>query len=387
MRIGFYSPTYPIFAEGGIGTYTRSVAQALSRRDHEVHVLTPGDGSHTLRDGAVLVHTIPVRYARVLDRLVPGIGACWRVMRAFQRLARDYRLDIIEFPNWEGVGLYVGRCLTTPLVVRLHTSSLEAHQIDGTLSGRIVRMDVSRERKQGRIADCLVTHSETHRRAMAEEYGVPIGRIALVPHGIAIPEASKGAASEREAATVLYVGRLEHRKGTLSLLDAVPQILREVPDAMFVLIGRDRPHCPGGKSHAEYLRENFPPEIARRVRLLGRLSDEEVEGWYKRAALFVAPSLYESFGLVFLEAMRWATPVIGTTAGGIPEIVENNRSGLLVPPGNSPELAAAVIALLKDERRRHELGVAGRQRVIERFSEERMAQQVEELFVRVLKAA
>ena len=131
-----------------------------------------------------------------------------------------------------------------------------------------------------------------------------------------------------------------------------------MPDARFVLIGADRPHCPGGRTHAEYLEQEFPPEV--------RDGSHSPAGSRNRkwtlaqtADLFVAPSRYESFGLIFLEAMRWGTPVIGTTAGGIPEVVEDGKSGLLVPPEAPAELAAALIRLLSDPVRRATLGGGG----------------------------
>jgi hypothetical protein len=300
-----------------------------------------------------------------------------------QRIAREHELDVVEFPNWEGMGLYYARRRRTPLVVRLYTSSLEAHTIDGTETQRLVRWDIHRERRQCRLADCLVTHSEEHRKKIADECGIPSDQIAIIPLGITSPPETSEC-RDRELATILHVGRLEHRKGTLQLLQAAPAVLREVPEAKFVLIGRDRAHCPGGKTHAEYLREQFPLEVQQRVQLVGRLSDDAVEDWYRRATLFVGASIYESFGLTFIEAMRWGTPVVGTTGGAIPEVVEHDRSGLLVPPGDSGALAQAMIALLKDERKRRELGQAGRRRVAERFSVERMALDAERLFVRVV---
>ena len=135
----------------------------------------------------------------------------------------------------------------------------------------------------------------------------------------------------------------------------------------------------------QYLREEFPLEVQRQVQLLGRLPDADVETWLRRATLFAAPSVYESFGLIFLEAMRWGTPVIGTLAGGIPEIIENDHTGVLVPPGDPESLAAAIIALLRDPARRQRLGEAGRQRSETGFSSQRMGQQMVELYAEVVK--
>ena len=219
-----------------------------------------------------------------------------------------------------------------------------------------------------------MTHSDAHRRQMAEELGIDAARIALIPLGIPLGRAFERPRNRSGELTVVYLGRMEKRKGTLDLLKAAPEVLRAVPEARFVLIGADRPHCPGDRTHARYLEEEFPPEVRSRIRLAGRLPDDEVDRLLQSADVFVAPSLYESFGLIFVEAMRWGTPVVGTRVGGIPEIVEDGESGLLVSPGNPAELAGALIALLRDEGRRRRIGEAGRRRVEAEFSAERMAE-------------
>ncbi len=174
--------------------------------------------------------------------------------------------------------------------------------------------------------------------------------------------------------------QLEKRKGTADLLTAVPTVLRTVPRARFVLIGADRRHCPGDRTHAEFLQDEFSPEVRDRILLAGRLPTNEVDAWLQKADVFVAPSLYESFGLVFLEAMRWGTPVVGTTAGAIPEIIEDGRSGLLVPPSNPQALAHAMVRLLRDRAFSQRLGEAGRARCIAHFSAERMADRMASLY-------
>jgi glycosyltransferase involved in cell wall biosynthesis len=117
---------------------------------------------------------------------------------------------------------------------------------------------------------------------------------------------------------------------------------------------------------------------------LGHIPDNEVTRWLQTADVFVAPSLYESFGLVFLEAMRWGTPVVGTWAGAIPEIIEDGKTGLLVKPQSPGELADAIIQLLKDPARRRALGEMGRRRVETDFKVERMTRQVSELYQTVI---
>ncbi len=385
MRIGFFSSSYPgVTGEGGIGTYTRNLAHALAALGHGVHVLTPGDAGKTVEDGPVSVHLCRDDYFPVADRLVPGAGAGYRVGTAMARLVKRHGLDIVEFPNWGGVGLWYAARRPAPLVVRLYTSAAESNLIDGVANARNAAWDVRRERWLSRTADALVTHSDAHRRQMAVELGVDAARIALIPLGIPLGDAFERPRNRSGELTVVYLGRMEKRKGTIDLFHAAPEVLRAVPEARFILIGADRAHCPGGRTHARYLEDEFPPEVRSRIRLAGRLPDDEVDRLLRSADVFVAPSLYESFGLIFVEAMRWGTPVVGTRAGGIPEIVEDGESGLLVSPGNPTELAGALIALLRDEELRCRIGAAGRRRVESEFSAERMAERAVAFYERAI---
>ena len=319
-----FAPNYPsVSGEGGIGKYVREGAAAMCLSGHEVHVLTPGVGPRTA-DGTVSVHRCSANWSPILDRIYPGAGVCWQVGRAMLGLVRRHELDVVEFPNWEGLALYFAWRRPVPVVVRLHTSSRQTVAIDGLALTRARRADIQRERLSARMADALTTHSHAHQLTMAEELNVDVEQIRVIPHGIA-PAPERVDPRDRDPQTVVYLGRLEHRKGSIDLLHAVPLVLHECPDAMFILIGADRAHCPGGRTHAQYLSDEFPLEVQGHVRLLGRRPDAEVETWLRRATLFVAPSLYESFGLIFLEAMRWGTPVIGTRAGGIPEIVDHDH--------------------------------------------------------------
>src|SRR5437867_3173809 len=130
MRLGIYTPNYPGFTgEGGIGTYTRVLSHALAAAGHSVHVLTPGSGP-SRRDDLVAVHFCSTKHLPGIDLLVPGAGACWRVGRAMSRLVTGQRLDVVEFPNWEGRGLLFQATRRVPTVVRLSTSSSESQQID-----------------------------------------------------------------------------------------------------------------------------------------------------------------------------------------------------------------------------------------------------------------
>lgn len=383
MRVGIFSPTYPgINGEGGIGTYTRSLGRSLSSLGHEVHVLTIGDPGRASEDSGVKIHTCNYSYVRGVDKALPGLGAAYHIGRAMKRLSREHAFDVVEFPNWEGRSLWYSIRRPAPVVIRLHTSSAESQKIDQAVASKGDRWDVRREFWSSRMADSLVTHSSAHRAMMAEELGVGEGSISVIPHGIDVdPDFVRPA--EGTTPTVVFLGRMERRKGSLDLLKAIPAVLESVPDARFHFIGSDRAHCPGGKTHVQWSDEELPSHAREAITFHGRLPDPDVDRWLQTASVFVAPSLYESFGLIFLEAMRWGTPVIGTTVGGIPEIIEDDVSGLLVSPENPDQLSSAIIRLLRDPELRRRLGTEGRSTVKSRFSADLMGRRVAEFYGQV----
>src|SRR5262249_46841395 len=154
---------------GGIGTYTHHLAHGLSALNHSVHVVTPAPAMGEERDGTVTLHLVPTGHFPVLERFLPGSGACYRVGRSLQTIVNRHKLDLVEFPNWEGLGVLFCWFRRVPVVVRLHTSSLETQRIDGVSRSGLAQWDVRRERWLARSADTLVTHSQAHRAMMAEE--------------------------------------------------------------------------------------------------------------------------------------------------------------------------------------------------------------------------
>ncbi len=108
--------------------------------------------------------------------------------------------------------------------------------------------------------------------------------------------------------------------------------------------------------------------------------EEQLSSLYQNCDLFVAPSLYESFGLIYLEAMNYAKPVIGCRAGGIPEVVDDGVTGRLVDPNSPKQLAEAIVTLLKSPRLLYEYGLAGRQRLLDHFTHIHMARMFERAY-------
>jgi glycosyltransferase involved in cell wall biosynthesis len=186
--------------------------------------------------------------------------------------------------------------------------------------------------------------------------------------------------SREPGCRILYVGRFETRKGIDILAEAIPAVLAAEPEARFVLVGDpnvdEDGRGPTYRGQVEKLVARYPG----RVEMTGVLSRDALVEQYARADIFVAPSRYESFGLIFLEAMMHGAACVGTEAGGIPEVVENGVTGLLVPPADSSALADALSRLAGDAALRRRLGEAGFAAFQEKFTAERMAEAAEKTY-------
>lgn len=162
---------------------------------------------------------------------------------------------------------------------------------------------------------------------------------------------------------LLFVGRLASNKGLVTLVQAFARLAPSHPDLSLILVGED------GGSGVDVDRAAQDSGIASKVRRVGFIKDDGLlASAYAQAEVFILPSEYEAFGLVLLEAMAQGTPVVAARAGGMPDVVEEGRNGLLVPTKDAPALAAALEDLLAHPERRRELGRYGREVTVPRYS-------------------
>ena len=173
------------------------------------------------------------------------------------------------------------------------------------------------------------------------------------------------------------VANLFPRKGYEVMLRALPAIVHAVPTVHYMIVGSDdQGYADGLKRLAQEL------QIADRVHIVG--FQDPVQPFLAALDLYVHPALMEGFGIAVVEAMAMGKAVIATTTGGLPEVVAQGETGLLVPPGDAESLAVAVVSLLEDKVRREQMGSKGRARAQERFSLDASVKQMEQLYGEVL---
>jgi len=219
-------------------------------------------------------------------------------------------------------------------------------------------------------------------KAILIQDGIAAGRIDVVHDGIDVGKIAHRPALALHAEywlphgvpVIVNVGALVGHKGQKFLIEAMPLVLREVPDAHLIIFGEGELRLPLEKQVKQL-------NLAKRVLLPG--FREDVLSLMKTANLFVMSSLTEGLGSAVLDAMAMGQAVVGTTAGGIPEAVIPSETGLLVEPGNARELAGAIVTLLKDQALRERYGEAGRERVAEHFGVDRLVERTLAVYERV----
>ena len=216
-----------------------------------------------------------------------------------------------------------------------------------------------------RQVDLFVAASEAI-KTILEHDGIPTSRIVVVHDGIDVAKIQRLPAVNLRAEywlphgvpLIVNVGALVAHKGQKHLLDAMPHVLREVPDAHLVILGE-------GELRPQLERQIKDLRLEKRALLAGFRDD--VLQLVKSADLFVMSSITEGLGSTVLDAMAMSLAVVGTRAGGIPEAVVHGETGLLVPPADPRALAGAIVRLLKDAPLRNQMGQAGVKRVAEHF--------------------
>ena len=248
-------------------------------------------------------------------------------------------------------------------------------------------MHLERELFNG--SDGILSISDAISTKCLKDYGIPSHemRIEMVPIGLEDPRASGATLPQPgqvDAVRVVFVGRLEQRKGIDVLLEAAKTLLPRYAELSFDLVGDDSIEDSTGRT----FRESFTAEYGSepwmdRVRFRGEVSDAELRGFYRTADIVVAPSRFESFGIVALEAMSEGKPVIGCRTGGMVEVIEDEVSGLLAEPGDTETLQSAIARLVSDRGLRSRLGDQGRSLYESKFTADRMADRVIEFLTSI----
>jgi len=365
---------------GGGETHVRRLGARLVAMGHQATVITRrGDVAWPVEDDVdgIRVRRVPPagpgRTGKYL--MVPA------ALRAVLREGRHHDLIVVRATRVLGLpGLLAGRALGRPVILQ--------PEINGELSGEaltwgwtrgrslvpVVRALVRLRNLWLRDGDGFVAMSRRIRDEMIES-GVARERVTLIHHGVDTGRFRPAKPGEREALRaslglpdrllVVFTGRLLRGKGLESLVAAFGQVALVEPDVHLVLVG-------SGSGQALSIEKDLERDVRERGlqdRVVFTGAVEAVEGHLKAADIFVFPSIFEALGISLVEAASCGLPAVASRTGGIVDVVEDERSGLLVTPGRTDELAASILSLVRDSSHRVEMGRRARAVALAGFDE------------------
>jgi len=366
VKIGIVSQSYyPRY--GGVTEHVHHTALELRRRGHEVTIIT----SHFMRGqphrerGVERVgHNLLIPFNGAFVDLAVG----FRLTHQLRRVFRQYDFDVLHThaPLVPTLPLFAIRAATCAQVGTFHTTAGRSKLLE--IAGPWLEPIVQK-------LDARIAVSPTALEFSARYFP---GDYTVIPNGVDVDRFRPDVAPfpewrEPGRVNVLFVGRLDPRKGVHHLIAAIPEVLERTKGAArFLIVGNS------------YLRPKLeaavPPSAKDSVRFLGHVPVEELPRWYATGDIFVSPaSGNESFGIVLIEAMASGRAVIASDIPGYRSVVQPNENAVVVPPDNVPALASAIVELIQDPARRERLGRIGRERALE-FSWPRVTDQIEAVY-------
>lgn len=375
MRILQISPYFHPYV-GGQERYVRSLGRALVDRGHAVEILT---SNFPKRETSEVIDGIQVRRFNFLCRPLNNPIS----FTVFLHLAKHFAdFDIIHTHNEHAaVSLYsalVKSYSKTPLVVTCHGQL----RFDNFTKDFIEKCySKSFGAKVLRKADKVVAISNSD-KTYIHSLRVPIDKITVIPNGVDLNRYNYQASNPLNMSfegnkVVLFVGPLIKRKGPQVLIQAIPQIVKDSPDVIFLFAG-------GGnyKKKAEELTVRLG--VDKYTRFTGYVTEEKLHSLYRHSNLFVLPSFSEALSYTILDAFVFSKPVVSTLIPCIQDYLRG--STLLVQPGDSEALAEAVILLLNEKKLAEELGAKGRRLVETHFSWDIAVNKMLETYQQVLNS-
>lgn len=363
MRVALACP-YAWDAFGGVQTHVRDLAGALRARGHDVLVLAPARRPGAVHSLQPVGRAIGVRFGGSVAPICPSPASARRIERAL----RGFAPDVVHAhePFAPSTALFAALASRVPVVATFHSFDPRA---------RVRRTARPLLRRLARSIDAGIAVSNAARATVAEEIDAPVW---VVPNGVDSARFAGGRPLGLRPPNVLWVHRLDPRKGFPLALDAFLGLAEAHREARLVVVG-DGP----GRS---FLRR-LAPEARTRIEFAAAVPDRALPAHHARSRIFLAAATgRESFGISLVEAMAAGLPVVATNIPGYRELVRDGVEGLLVPPGDAAALRAAVGRLLEDTDLAAALGARGRLRA-DHFSWDRLLPRIEEIYERASRRA
>ena len=399
MRIAYISYEMPpISGNGGIGTYIAQISRIMADRGHDVHVFCGVESN----PGSEKIEKVTVH--RVLgSRSQFGEN----VLSVFSDINQQSPFDLIESQEYKAEGYYVRiKYPKIPHIVKCHTPSFIVGRLNNKRDNwlnriRYIIMGLVRfklvkpywtyyylddiEYQYAKSASIITSPSQSMAEWLEKEWHFKTGEIKVIHNPFHPQDAFlnlKPAQSVRPF-KILFLGRLEVRKGILNLINAIPKVVKKYPDTIFIFAGEPLPSPDKSVLMDEFIKNRLLG-FKNNLIFTGNLSYNQIPPVIEQSSICVFPSLWENFPNVCLEAMSAGRAVIGSSSGGMTEMITHQINGLLIEPNNSDQIADSIIELISDPSKIEEFGKRARQSVINKFNRTLVGHRTEEIYVEAI---
>ena len=389
MKIAFLTPEYPHAKtghSGGIGTSIKNLAVGLLAQGCAIRVLVYGQKEEGIfEDNGITIQQI---------KNVKFKGLSWyltrkKLERIINQLHASQEIDLVEAPDWTGITSFIQprKC---PIVIRLNGSDTYFCHLD---QRPVKRINKFHERRALEKANALISVSQFTADLTNKVFGFQ-KEFTIIPNGIDttlfskkdnsndsstdnisipnFPLLQKGVGGE----DILYFGSLIRKKGLLELPLIFNEVIRKIPEAKLVLVGKDvQDLLSGNPSTWSMMQTLFSAAALQNVRYLGSVPYAEIQKQIQQATVCVFPSFAEALPVSWIEAMAMQKPVVASSIGWATEIVDTGTNGFLVHPKAHWDYAERIIELLENPEMQKEFGSKAREKIVEKFSIEIVAKQ------------
>ncbi len=403
LSVAFYSPGWPPDAvANGIVTYIDEIAQSIRKWGHQARILTrrviggPNHDQDVIElDPLMKQGFFPKLEDAVRARLTSRSTVKFRRMalvlgRQVEELVRGPGLDLIELEESFGWAAEVTGKVSVPVIVRLHGPWFLNGTALGVPQDRAYQVRVDQERLGIARASAITSPSHDVLNQTRDHYQLPLEEAEVIPNPIdPVPKDRQWKPGDSDPNLVTFIGRFDRHKGGDLLIDAFARVLQERPATRLRFVGPDR-GCLNdqGKTRQieEYIHERIPGALeSGKIEWLGQQPHHVVDESRRQGAITVVASRYENFPYSAVEALAMGCPQVASNAGGIPEIVEHEVSGLLFQSGNTEALASTILRALDSPEQMAKYGVQAAEQARLRFAPEVVARQTIEYYRRVLE--
>ena len=400
MKIAFVSYEYPPdTAAGGIATYVYQVTRLLQSGGHHVEVFAGSlDRSSIEVENGVIVHRMLLKERGRFPKMISQV---------FADRHQVIQFDVIEGPELDAEAREIIRCFPDlALVVKLHTPSFLMKQFYKAQFPLLTQLklylrDVIKrgehpirywiydprhdvEYLHALNADEIVILTEGMTQKVAKVWRLDPNKITCIPNPYIPSEKLLDIRVDTRTNVVTYIGWLTYRKGVIDLAKAIPQILQKHPGTKFRFVGNPVVSPNRNLDMRQYLMQVLQAH-RRSVEFIDAVPLEKIPSILAETDICVFPSLWENFPNVCLEAMAAARGVVGSSAGGMTEMLDFGRAGRLVRPHRPDLISLAVIELLEQPELRMQLGQIARNRLLTEYSSTRIRPLLEASYERAIQ--